>query len=220
MIYSEQFNQSPTWTIFGTASVIADSVVAPDLTSTADSITLPVGSGIYQNITASPNTTYTFSVYIRAASAVTVRHVINSNLSDPTTTTLNVTTSWQRFFISKTTSVGTTYISAQLDIGSGATIYVWGAQLEVGSQPSAYQRIGSTSNSADSLILPVDTLNILTSRSADSFSTPTDTQYLNINLAPISAQINNIDSGNVYLNAYNITQYFSDTSYLQATRSF
>ena len=99
-------------------------------------------------------------------------------------------------------------------------ILIWGAQLELGTQPSAYQRIGAN-NVTDSLAFPSDNLNILTSRPvASSLSTPTDTQTFATGKGISSTQINT-DSGNVYFNAYGADPtYFADLSYLQATQSF
>jgi hypothetical protein len=135
--YSEDFTNA-AWILFGTASRSANTTVAPDGNTTADTVTLPVNSGIYQFISASASTTYTFSVWIKANSTQNVNIVLNTNLSDPLESTVSVTTTWQRFSITKTTSVGTTTLTSQLSTGNGNTFFVWGAQTEVGAFPTSY----------------------------------------------------------------------------------
>ena len=74
---------------------------------------------VYQNITVSASTTYTFSVYLKASSATTLTIFI----FDPVFATLgstvcNVTTSWQRFTVTAGTGVNT---GIKISIGGGST---------------------------------------------------------------------------------------------------
>ena len=147
LLRSEEFTLSP-WTLFGTASRAADVTTAPNGTLTADSVTLPASSGIFSSTAAAANTTYTFSIWIRCDSTQSVRILINTNLHDPSTKTVTATTAWQRFDVTKTTSVGTTSWSAQVDTGGGNTFYLWGAQLEQSSTVGEYIPTTSTINSA------------------------------------------------------------------------
>jgi hypothetical protein len=136
--YSEDFANA-AWSLFGTASRSANTVTAPDGNMTADTVTLPISSGIYQFISASASTTYTFSVWIRTPStSQNVNIVLNTNLGDATQLTVTATTTWQRFSVTKTTIVGTTTLTSQLSTGGGNTFYVWGAQTEQGSFPTSY----------------------------------------------------------------------------------
>ena len=147
LLRSEEFT-SASWILFGSASRSADVATAPNGSSTADSVTLPVGSGIYQGLTGSANTAYTFSIWLRSDTPRTVKVLINTNLSDPTAVTANVTTTWQRFSVTKTTAAGTNFLSPQLDTGGGATFYIWGAQLEQSSTVGDYVKTEATINSA------------------------------------------------------------------------
>ena len=135
---SQALATSP-WINFGTVTATNNNAVAPDSTTTATTIALSASSGVYQAVTGIGLTTYTFSIYLRAASAVSVNVIINTNLSDAVTTVASVTTSWQRFTISKTTSSGTSSITSQISVGvSPVTVEAWGAQTEFGSVANTY----------------------------------------------------------------------------------
>jgi hypothetical protein len=137
LLRSEEFDNA-AWTLFGTASRTANTTAAPDGTTSADSVTLPASSGIFQIVNGLANTSYTFSIWIRCNTTQSVRLVTNTNLSDPTALTVTATSSWQRFNITKTTSIGTTTVTAQVDTGGGDTFYLWGAQLEAGAFATSY----------------------------------------------------------------------------------
>jgi len=144
LTFTEQFNNAP-WSKFGTVTVTPNDTVAPDGTTTADKVAISTSSGIFQAVTALPLTTYTASVWVRADSNVTSRLVVNTNLGDAVLLTINATTTWQRVSLSKTTIAGTNIVSLQVDGGNGAnTIYLWGAQIELGSTATAYQPIYNT----------------------------------------------------------------------------
>ncbi len=137
LLQSEDFSNA-SWAKFGTATVTPNTAVAPDGTMTADTLS-PGTGGIYQAATATALTTYVFPIYVRADAATNSRLVINTNLSDPVLQSIAVTTEWQRFQISKTTSTGTTSITAQIDNGAGSNnVYIWGAQLNVGALQPYY----------------------------------------------------------------------------------
>jgi hypothetical protein len=149
LLRSEEFDTS--WARFGTTTLTTNTVIAPNGTLTADNIVFTSASaGIYQAPVGLPSTTYTFSIWIKSSSSTQVKIVINTNLSDPAFQTVAVTSNWQRFNITKTTSVGTTSVTAQLqDNGSGGTQFdLWGAQLEQSSTVGEYIPTTSTINSA------------------------------------------------------------------------
>ena len=147
LLRSEEFTDA-SWQLFGTTSRTANTTVAPNGTITADSVTLPASSGIFQIVNGLANTAYTFSIWIRCDTTQSVRLVINTNLSDPTTLTVTATSTWQRFNITKTTSVGTTTVTSQVDTGGGNTFFLWGAQLEQSTTVGEYVPTTSAINSA------------------------------------------------------------------------
>jgi hypothetical protein len=150
LTYSEQFDNA-AWTKYGTCTVSANATTSPDGTLTADTITIPISSGVYQ-IQASVTTgTITISVWLKGSVAgSTIRLLSNTNLSDPVTKTITITTDWVRYDLTRTLSVGTTVASLQLDSLAAGTVSVWGAQLESGSFATSY--IPTTSAAASVLI--------------------------------------------------------------------
>jgi hypothetical protein len=139
LLDSENFT---SWTPFGTVTFAANAATSPANTLTADQINLTSASaGIFKSQSGSASTTYTVSVYLKTVSGTkSVNLVLNTNLSDPTIHTISVTNIWQKFTVSKTTSIGTILINAQIqDSGAGNTsIYAWGAQVEVGAFATSY----------------------------------------------------------------------------------
>ena len=231
LTYTEQFD-NVIWPKTN-CTVTADSTIAPDFTTTADTITrTAIGNHYIQQTyltTTNANTTYTFSVWLKSGTftgTIALRIRDGGGTNESAVNTFTITSTWQRYSITGTFGASPAaniivYIDPPNDTGTaGETFYAWGAQLEIGSQASTYQRIASN-NATDSLTFPSDNLNILTSRPvASSLSTPTDTQTFVTNKVVSFTQINT-DSGNIYFNAFGADPtYFADLSFLQATQSF
>ena len=141
LLYSEEFDK---WSPQNGAVVELTNVNGPFNTKTAEKITFAadVLSRVQQAV-ALPAGTYTFSVWLRADSPVTMR--IGSAGGG---TTINVTTQWQRFFVIRPLgSPGNLYPQIQKISSDTSTFsfYAYGAQLELGENPTNYIKTTTTS---------------------------------------------------------------------------
>ena len=143
---TEDFSNAVWVTSF--ATVTPDSAVAPDGTITADLLTSSGDGRTRQSVTCLPNTNYTGSVWLRVSSgtaSINIYRTDNSTGFD--TSAASVTTTWQRFVITGRTAAGATLANLQIggnsSLPSGATLLVWGAQLEVGSVATTYQPVNT-----------------------------------------------------------------------------
>jgi hypothetical protein len=139
LTYSQEFDNA-AWTGNGVGSkpsVTANSSVAPDGTTTADSLNFTtqfqaVGQGAWVI-----GTTYTFSVYMKIASGT--RDISLANSGGVTLATFTVTSTWTRFVYTGTSGAGTTLVALQDRNASGfVSVDAWGAQLEQRSAVTAY----------------------------------------------------------------------------------
>jgi hypothetical protein len=131
LLYSQDFTQG-SWA--KTSVTVGAAITAPDGTTTANSFTA-TSSDSYLTQSPSPalitGLSYTFSIWLKAASATTIGIGIGNLYS-----TVSVTTTWQRF--SKTVTYDAS--GSRVIIGGFSTfpstspvIYAWQAQLEYGS---------------------------------------------------------------------------------------
>ena len=165
LLYSEQFDNG-AWANT-TVTVTPNSTVAPDGNTTADTLAATGGdSGLYQTtVPVTAYKQYAFSVYLKAASAVTVGLYAhgNSDSIPEDHPTVNVTTSWQRFEMTFTMGNDTTLfvgIGAYSNFSTGETIEAWGAQLNTGPIAAPYVKTTSTLlNAATGTVTTGGTLN-------------------------------------------------------------
>jgi hypothetical protein len=159
LTFTEQFDNA-AWnkTSAGTGSlpvVTANAAVAPDGTTTADQVVFNSGVGtastnwstLTQNATVSA-VNHTGSVYVRTVSGTAT--LVFRNAGAATFEAISVTDQWQRFDRIELGLAGT---GNRFELGvrqglagigvinSTAIVLIWGAQLEVGSTATNYQRV-------------------------------------------------------------------------------
>ena len=138
LLYSNTFTNA-AWTLGVTLN--SNNNVAPDATLTAQQITFTASSGYLsqQYNTTQQLTAFTFSLFIRSDAPTTSQIQIQENGGVNNVAICNVTTLWQRFTVTYTTSSAVTFIKTNILANSNTpTLYVWGAQLEQGSNATTY----------------------------------------------------------------------------------
>jgi hypothetical protein len=143
--YSEEFSNA-AWSKLNSATITANTTSAPNGTTTADTLTNASGqpSVIRQQISTTIGQTVTFSVYAKCASGTVssrLRIEENGGAYPSTVEDITVTTEWQRFTVTRTLTLSVT--SSNCDIfpdlsQTGKSIYIWGAQLNIGSTAKPY----------------------------------------------------------------------------------
>jgi hypothetical protein len=163
---TEEFDNAVWQTTVTNMTFSANQAVAPDGTTTADQITATAANGTFQrNVTVSASVlSYAYSIYVKKVGSGAV---FRADLRDATTNyaytfnldTLAVTAlataatsatitdvggGWFRVAIVGTNVVASSAMSVHSYIPtSGNSFFIWGAQLELGSTATAYQRVGA-----------------------------------------------------------------------------
>jgi hypothetical protein len=128
-------------------TVVENTAIAPDGSNTANLITSNDNSlfGIRQTVTIEPDTNYTLSFWARSDNGA----IIASDVSDLTPQSINLTTNWTRYTVNGSYRQSYAYTLQFVDIVFGSnqlskTFELWGAQLEVGTAATDYQRNTTT----------------------------------------------------------------------------
>ena len=144
LTYSQEFDNAVWSKTSGSVTANADN--APDGTSTADLFTPSASDArIQQNFFPTGAVQCTCSVWLRSATGSSFSTDLLfwrvSPFSSIATTTITVTTTWQRFTLTATALDATAHafvIGGGGSLATGENIYLWGAQLEQRSSATAY----------------------------------------------------------------------------------
>ncbi|MBU1922617.1 hypothetical protein KKD84_05410, partial [Patescibacteria group bacterium] len=146
LTYSDTFDNS-VWAKTNVTSPTADQIIAPNGSTTAEALAPTAAAATNVKNTsaaaATASTSYTFSTWLKAASGTKDIVLTVGDTAANNTATASLTTAWQRFSVSYTSS-GTPSGNVFGQIGDAAwtadTIHAWGAQLEQASSPGVYAK--------------------------------------------------------------------------------
>jgi hypothetical protein len=170
LTYSEEL-QNAVWTTNGSHTITSNATAAPDGSMTADLINdtdTDASRFFIQNIVPSDNDslTKTFSIHLKEGSAATTLLAIYFTGGTTTSNAMYITWAdhsitdgtlesvgdgWYRASISlANNSSGTTHVRGRVwpssnSAGDTGSVYLWGGQLVIGSEPGHYVKTTSTS---------------------------------------------------------------------------
>lgn len=153
---SQSFNAA-SWSKFN-ITITDNNTIAPDGTITAaKAVPTTLNGYFYTTFNAAANSTYTYSVYVKTASAgatTTISLLDDTGTVIKGTTTFTTTGTWQRVSVSALYSTAINFaiaiIGGNNSFSTGEDMYLWGAQLELGAYPTTY--IPTTSASVTRLL--------------------------------------------------------------------
>jgi hypothetical protein len=148
--WSEDFT-NVVWTKNTGVSVISDSSISPSGVQNADTIVGATGPFVWGGAgtfvrgvgSLSSSTPYTFSVYLKGSGSVTIT-CRDGGTGFTNNVVCALTSSWQRFEISRTTAAASTQLAYIFSDASG-NFDIWGAQLEAGNYSTSYIPTASAS---------------------------------------------------------------------------
>lgn len=132
LIRSQEFD-NVAWVKTGT-TVSVNTVVAPDGTTTADTLTATAANATLTQSTTAIAAQYTFSIYLKRKTGT---GAIEIRSASGAWTSVAVTDSWTRFDVATTPAAGSKTSGVRITI-SGDELYVWAAQLEQRSSVTDY----------------------------------------------------------------------------------
>ena len=141
LTYSEQFDNA-SWGKAGTTTVIADTNVSPDGTTTTDTINFPAGSDwIWKSFSGAASTAYVFSIWL-SGSGTTDIGIYDTVTGGNNRTAVTLTATPTRYTYTATTAAASAdfrvYIGRAFGASNATAVRVWGAQLEAGAFATSY----------------------------------------------------------------------------------
>jgi len=204
LTYSEDFSNA-AWTKVS-CSVSANATAAPDGTLTADQITSSGDGYFYQAASLTIGNTYSFSVYLKTvdASSQTNRLKIYDMVGTPVdetnvNTDITVDGTWTRFsttFIAGVTGTHNIQIGGNSKFLSGESVYCWGAQIELGSTATTYQK---TTTIYDTTEAGVNDLHYLRFDGVDDFMVTPSIDFSATDKMSVFAGFRQLASGSAYV---------------------
>ena len=136
---SESFGDS-AWTL-GPGLGISEGILDPKDLPRATQVTNTAGAlqSIAQSISIPSQFQYSFSVYARAVVDAQMRLVVSTDGAF-TERVYNLSPDWQRYAIFSSLGASTDALEVAIQVPAGATVELFGAQLEAQPAPSPYQR--------------------------------------------------------------------------------
>lgn len=168
--YTEQFSNSawggywwkPSFTTGHTAPDGSNTAISWNASTTLGSPSANTGGFLVSAPAGDAGKTVTASVWLRASAPIAM--TLGTSDGAGNTTTINVTTEWQRFTVTGLVgSVNPRYFQVFENVNSNIDIYLWGPQAEFGSTATAYQKVVNTDTFYNTVSIPAGTQFALTS---------------------------------------------------------
>ena len=223
--YSTDFG---AWATNDSVTITPAATTAPDGSETASLLTVGSNGGYYilDSFPCSPGVT-TYSVWLKQSANPSGQTTLSVRFNDGSGVNLLTvfprvvqTSSWSRFSTTNTAPAGTASCTMGIEQDTsggggsalpGQSVYAWGAQVEVASQPGPYIATnGSAASGSGGLAtfttssLPVGSLNITTAYSGDAnnLTSTSPTLWQNVNKATPSISASCSPNPVAYLSYY------------------
>ena len=164
LTYSEQFDNAVWTSAASFVTISANAAVAPDGTTTADSVTAVAGLNFHYSRRTTPDTltgAYTYSIYVKKNTSTWIFFTVNDSAvnyfnfdtgafgtTPDTCTVVALPNGWYRISATRTLAAAQANCGVGVAASNGGanftatgteSVYVWGAQLVQGSVPGDYR---------------------------------------------------------------------------------
>lgn len=135
LLRSSEFDNAAWQTNVGTCTVTPNSVMAPDGSMSADSLSYSsVDVNRFQVLTVVSGQTYTFSVWLKVPTGTATVRI--GGLATGVIVPVNLTTEWQRVTVTQTVTATSRYPT--ITANGAQVVHAWGAQVETGTVATDY----------------------------------------------------------------------------------